>query len=43
MKLSMMLEVDETFMTVWLSRSSEARSRSGDDLCPLLGLFFGIQ
>jgi len=25
MKLGMMLEVDETFMTIWLSRSSEVR------------------
>jgi len=25
MKLGMMLEVDETFTTIWLSRSSEVR------------------
>jgi len=25
MKLGMMLEVNETFMTIWLSRSSEVR------------------
>jgi len=40
MKLGMVLEVNETFTTIWLSRSSEVRSRSGDDLSPLLGLFF---
>jgi len=33
MKLGMMLDVDETFTTIWLSRS-------GDDLSPRLGLFF---
>jgi len=36
MKLGMMLEVNETFTTIWLSRSG---SRSGDDLSPLSGLF----
>jgi len=40
MKLGMMLEVDETFMMIWLSGSSEVRSRSGDDLSPLSGLFY---
>jgi len=40
MKLGMMLEVDETFTTIRLSRSSEVRSRSGDDPSPLSGLFF---
>jgi len=38
----MMLEVDETFTAIWLSRSSEVRSVSGDDLSPLSGLFFGL-
>jgi len=33
-----MLEVDEIFTTIWLSRSSG--SRLGDDLSPILGLFF---
>jgi len=37
MKLGMMLEVDETFTTIWLSRS-----RWGDDLSPLWGLFFAV-
>jgi len=29
MKLGMLLEVDETFMTIWLSRSSEVRVKVG--------------
>jgi len=40
MKLGIMLEVDETFTAIWLSRSSEVRIRWGDDLSPLSGLFF---
>jgi len=39
MKLGMMLEVDDSFTTIWPSRSSEVRSRWGDDLSPLSGLF----
>jgi len=37
----MMLEVDETFTMIWLSRSSEVRVkvRKGNDLSPLSGLF----
>jgi len=34
MKLGMMLEVNEIFTMIWLSRSSKVRSRSGDDLSP---------
>jgi len=42
MKLGMMLEVDETFTTIWLSRSSEVRVKV--TLSPLLVLFlFYIQ
>jgi len=40
MKLGTMLEVDESFTTIGLSRSSKVRSRWGYDLSPLLGLFF---
>jgi len=42
MKLGMMLEVNETFMMIWLSRSPRSGSRSGDDLSPLFGLFFPL-
>jgi len=38
MKLGLMLEVDETFTTIWLSTRSG--SSWGDDLSPLSGLFF---
>jgi len=39
MKFGMMLEVDETFTTIWLSSHPRSGSRSGDDLSPLSGLF----
>jgi len=40
MKLSMMLEVDETFMTLWLSRSSEVRVKLRRWPQSLSGLLF---
>jgi len=40
MKLGVMLEVDETFMTIWLQGHPRSGSRWGDDLSPLSGLFF---
>jgi len=42
MKLGMMLEVDETFMTIWLSRSSEVRVKVRRWPQSLLGLFFNL-
>jgi len=39
MKLGMMLEVDETFTTIWLSRSYEIRVKVRRWPQSLLGLF----
>jgi len=40
MKLGMILEVDETFTTIWLSRSSEVRVKVRRWPQSLSGLFF---
>jgi len=43
MKLGMMLEVNETFMTIWLSRSSEVRIKVRRWCQSLSGLFSGTK
>ena len=37
-----MLEVDETFTTIWFQGQPRSGSWSGDDLSPLLGLFWSL-
>jgi len=40
MKLGMMLEVDETFTTIWLSRSSEVRRWPQSPIRTIFMLYF---